>query len=1176
MLISARQPAPVSSESAFGRAKLIAVILVLAVAGVALASIAGPPRFPSQGIEMTDVGRVLGGSDVPWQLVAAVLVDAAWLIWIWAIASLVLDVLVLIAEIFAGGAAWVRWLRAAIDRCTLPVVRRAVAGACAVELFAHSLSVVHAAPLPSTETHIARTVVAESPNSLARANAPSSEAAALPDRLYAVQPGDTLWSIAAREYGAGAAYRRIIDANVGRQMPNGSRFTARGVIQPGWSLVLPDLPALTETADGHLWYTVQQGDSLSLIAATMLGDAEEWKTIFQLNRGALARDGRTLDDADLIWPGLKLQLPDAPDASPQPIAPPLPPAPTDDQVDVPADDFTAARSEVITAIAPADALAAAASDADVPVPNLTLTSDSQTPIPAEQSAPDQSWAPLVRTVHATDPIALDALDAAETETPADVTPSDGDGGVPTAPWNGGLPLVPLASGAAAGLAAVGALAFAHHRRKLRRLRSTPETEVVVESGFATADLTTAVAHRADDLAHDPLTATACRVMAFLDEYNLSDSVACVSVMHGRSGTTLALATTLASQPLVLDLVPALAVDLGREIEASVSGDGDLIVHVGHSGKMRPLAPATADQRHAPVLIPVGVLYDRRIVAAAWGTFGHALVSSSPGQGAETILTSLIAAITARHAPVDLRLWCIGRSHALTAPIFTLPHVERRVDAENSLAVSAALEELRALVARRDDESPSQVVVVLPELAGLDDISAELSLILPRDPTAHVRILAATGLPERIIDNPLTDHLTTRFVLRTADEETSVALLGVADAAYLGGGGRMLMRLDNRAAVELYGYQVTPEHLTRLMRVMRSAFAERQRVSGCVPQPQVAPTQSETDAASLGPHLSGSAAIQTDDVTPDAAGAEAAPKAVAPRADQAVEQVTVARPAIEVTCFGNPRVMCAGRQVWPNPEVGEAKPWELLLFVATRPPEGVSTSDAVEALWPDDVGDNASQRFRQLRYRLRLALSSVLEAPGRDGIVLSRGVLRLDRQTVYSDAAEFLDLIQRGRSGGVAIENAHLFERARTLYVGDLLDGPEARRYGWLEDRDGSGVTLREHFRKLYMTASARLAEIYATESERYEAARDLYRELTELDPGDERLWRALFRLHADRGDRPALVREERRMRELLRELAAESDSGTPDELEEPTRELSDEYHRLLERLRTADRHALSV
>jgi two-component SAPR family response regulator len=250
--------------------------------------------------------------------------------------------------------------------------------------------------------------------------------------------------------------------------------------------------------------------------------------------------------------------------------------------------------------------------------------------------------------------------------------------------------------------------------------------------------------------------------------------------------------------------------------------------------------------------------------------------------------------------------------------------------------------------------------------------------------------------------------------------------------------------------------------------------------------------------------------------------------------------------------------------------GDVKPWELLLYLAAQPAEGVSTRDAVEALWPDDESaDDPPHRFRQLRYRLRRMLAEVSASRETDGICLERGVLKLDPAVVHSDAQEFLWLVRPARitPGAEAIEP---LERARSLYQGDLLAGPDARRYAWVDERGPSGVTVREHFRRLFQQASVRLAELYAT-GEDTDAALDLYRELSEIDPGDERLWRALFRLHAERGDRLALVREERRMREALRELADEVDDQPGVRFQDASRETVQEYQRLLASLGERER-----
>ena len=483
------------------------------------------------------------------------------------------------------------------------------------------------------------------------------------------------------------------------------------------------------------------------------------------------------------------------------------------------------------------------------------------------------------------------------------------------------------------------------------------------------------------------------------------------------------------------------------------------------------------------------------------------------------------------------------------------------------------------------------MLVVPELASLGEQSARFELLLGRAAELGVRVVAASMCPTDVADSPLLSQFTTRMVLRMQEEEASVALLGVADAAFLGGGGRLLLRHDGREPLELYGYQVPTEHLERLVRVMRSAYLSTAGPAS-PPPPREAEwrlTSAESTAAAE-PSDETDAAPMLDD--PPSAPTErepprtpAEPPSAAHMPPTARDDVVAAKPAIElvplgppieVICFGGPRVRYAGRQVWPRPPGGDMKPWELLLFVAVQPPEGVSTRDAVEALWPDDESaDDPGHRFRQLRYRLRRLLAADVGATrDGDGICLERGVLKLDPAVVHSDAQEFLSLVRCARvtPGPDAIEP---LERARSLFQGDLLAGPEARRYAWVDERDPSGVTLREHFRRLYQQASVRLAELYAA-GEDIEAALELYRELTDIDPGDERLWRALFRLHAARGDRLGLVREERRMREALRELADEVDDPSASPTQDVSRETVQEYQRLLASLGERDREPVTA
>jgi nucleoid-associated protein YgaU/DNA-binding SARP family transcriptional activator len=54
-----------------------------------------------------------------------------------------------------------------------------------------------------------------------------------------VQPGDSLWEIAAGELGNGHRFTEIVELNAGRPQPDGRALTDPDVIEPGWVLHLP-------------------------------------------------------------------------------------------------------------------------------------------------------------------------------------------------------------------------------------------------------------------------------------------------------------------------------------------------------------------------------------------------------------------------------------------------------------------------------------------------------------------------------------------------------------------------------------------------------------------------------------------------------------------------------------------------------------------------------------------------------------------------------------------------------------------------------------------------------------------------------------------------------------------------------------------------------------------------
>lgn len=102
-----------------------------------------------------------------------------------------------------------------------------------------------------------------------------------------VKPGDTLWGLAATHLGDGARWRDIATLN----------HLGDRTIRPGQQLRLP------ADAAGLDAVRVAPGDTLSGIAATHLGDADQWPSLYEGNRDTIG------SDPNLIRPGEILRIP---------------------------------------------------------------------------------------------------------------------------------------------------------------------------------------------------------------------------------------------------------------------------------------------------------------------------------------------------------------------------------------------------------------------------------------------------------------------------------------------------------------------------------------------------------------------------------------------------------------------------------------------------------------------------------------------------------------------------------------------------------------------------------------------------------------------------------------------------------------------------------------------------
>jgi len=1140
----------------------IGLILGLAVGAIVLEVAAGPPHLPSQLPSWQVIGSTLRGSSLPLGVLAYLLSTVAWAVWFWIVASILLRLLLAGADAVAHGVAWVQLLLRVSDRVTLPIVRRLVDGVLLTVFVVNVVGraapgAVAAAPPATATPHIA---TVRSHRQGPESTAAQQRRQKPQDIEYTVQSGDTLWGIAERFYGTGYEFPRLVTANVGRQMPDGQRFTQAGVIQPGWILRVPLPNQAVEEKAGKAYYVVGEGDTLRGIAARLLGSEDRWTLLFDVNRDKARIDGHVLTDPDLIWPGLPVRVPlPLPEAGGQhsriTARHPTPP--------------TRPRHRVLS---PTPVEPTSTPIPPSPTPRPTATVSTPVAIPTSHRAPEQ-----------------------------------GPG------FPDGTALIEVVTGAAAAAAAGGAVVLA--RRRVRRSLDeppipTPKPSPPIDE-FAETEPARMLRLRLQGNEAELVVLVAERIHRFLTEHGFGE-MSIVMARQGQNTVTLLLNVGLPEQSFLQDHVSELGVWLGGKCHVSSTADHDIALQASGLKRVDLLAPLVRQPAQVLPLVPVGLLSSGEMLHANWRQLGHVLVAGLPGGGADVILTSLLATLTARYRPDELRLWMIAEQRTLPSSLARLPHqCSGFIDPSNETRVREALATMRAELARRMREAegdtewqPSrtepELVLVVGELGDMHDDGTTLEMIGTHGPAHGVRLLAGTTHATAVRD-ALLCHFSTRFVLQSFDDDESIQLLGRPEAADLGS-GEFFLRINRREPIRVRGLCVAPEHLDELVRLMHEVY-------GSV-TPTVWPTNREADAGEVqaspaldeeplpcredgiaqesdaAPHQAQERAVvsvaepegeagQTlqDDATLENAipCVEAVPQvtlgshvvAEQPATDEPHTQLVEERGAhanvgvssvetpepgslVQVRCFGEFSVWSAKRELTPYLEEGPSyKAWELLAFLASQPGGTIARDKLLAALWPDADEERGANRMRVAMARLRTVLARQIPDLPPEVVRTDReGMCRLDTALVTSDVHQFLTLLEAAST--LPTDQARMaLEQARALYIGDLLSSRGARLYDWVDERDESGVSLREHYREQYFRATQRQARLWY-QAGRADLAVPLYREILAAEPTLEDVVRELYRCYQQLGDITSLIREDRHLRQGLREMYSDADDSEVD------------------------------
>ncbi len=692
----------------------------------------------------------------------------------------------------------------------------------------------------------------------------------------------------------------------------------------------------------------------------------------------------------------------------------------------------------------------------------------------------------------------------------------------------------MGMGAAGGMAMAGAaLGVLMVRRRGRRgldeppIGDEPESDFLVRGGFAElTDLRR--------LREEPAQVAAAEALRYFAERGLEGRVGVVSTRHGRSGTTLALVSQqLADRPRIVEATSGLGARLGVPVSSQISRDHDVLVRLGPIAGVR-LTGTSSGVR----LLPFGVLADRRVLAVNWPALGHVLIAGRARGSVATLLGTLVANLAAQTRSEALQVVTIAADNVLSSSLHRLPHqMGTPIDPSDRLATTAALHDVRAELVRRMErverggsvETLPELVLVAPEFEGLVEHVSTLEMIGAYGPAHRVRMLGASTRSRELPDR-LVAHFATRAVVRLPDEAESTRLLGSAAAVDLLGGGQLLLRLDEREPVELYGFRLAEAELDRAVRVLRG---DPPRTT----PPAARATWSEPD-------------LIEDDEDEDERAASSTPRSFAREVLPLGGRP--GGPLVEVRCLGGFDVLAGPDDLTAASSPAEAGQragaWELLAYLGSQPEGLAAREDVLLALWPSlepRLGTKSLHAtMEQLNAQLQPALGHLDAQPvvyhdDRDG------TCRLDLTRVESDVHRFVRLCRVAPL--MAPEQAiETWARARELYRGDLFDGPGGRTYAWAEAPAEDGeLALREQLREQFYRATLRHARLLLSAGEPAEAI-PLFHALLDVEPLLEDVVRDLYRCFGALGDMDGLVREDQRLRQALLRAVGPDDDPDPE------------------------------
>ncbi len=1048
------------------RRSLLELTLLLGAGGsfaLALWWLTGAPTIPSSFPDWQRIGDVLSGSYLPYEGIVSALAALAWLALAYLAATLVLRLLCEITVQLSDGSPWATAIRRFSDFLTLPLVGRIVDGAVAGSLvLAAGLRTNSAALAEQPQQMSFATVAMQSEPMLTHLTAPISEVQDLVD----------------------------------------------------------DRPIATLPGDGHLSYTVADGDNLWDISRRVYGDGTLYTTIFDANEGRMMTTGELFTDPRLIRPGWVLDVP------------------------LQGHNVWLNGSHVMYRVREHDSLWRISESflgsglrwteiwelnqgremvggrrftnpgyilagwiLEVPaevaavVPESVAEPKETEPVPAASP----TLAPSAQPSSASRSTAVPSATARGEPIPGTQPLGDDGRQFP-------LPVEPLVA-TAAGLAAAGVIALVV-RQLARRNGVSPRMKSRRQGGGR--------GHGAGDVGR--VIAASRALMKGLAEFGFDD----LSLILVKESERF-LEFTVECVPGDADAAVRSRYDLGRRLACAIDGEvlGATRIRLKLS-RFQRLAGLLMDEpamRSRLLLVPAGAT-EKSVHYLNLGGIGNILlIGRTPERW--KVVSAWLETLSVVLSPEEVAFLAAGDAPAELGNNLDLPHLFTAPDSGRRRSLDELAIELEETIISRASSPPARenraaIVAIVGQTEEDNEGLSRLETILRRGSECGITVVCVAA------DVDAT-QLASAFAARIA--------FGMPGSAP----DECMLFVHGEPEIKLRPVEVRKRPVPPVRREQNRVQQPEPPVADAKAPPVVFP---DNDVHEPLDRASETATVEADASTEASLAAESTQAVAAEPVSRQSPLITVdadlaeapqddaTGPIFSARCFGTFQVEMNGREIT---EWSFQKARELLAYLIARGGSRATRDEAAEALWPDGEPGQVEHQLSNAAYYLRRALKAASSVPDIQPLDTSDRRYRLRSGMFRADVDAFDAHLRRAESLSGA-ESLSEYERAVAIYRGDFLAG---ELYEWAD-------VYRREYQRRFVAAAHKGANL-AVECRDLQKAIAFFEGILARDAIDEDAARGLMRCHANLGGTNSVRRVYKTLRESLRrELEDEKAEPLPE------------------------------